>query len=251
MSIKKIFEFRNKNFNEFTTYERIFFDKYVTNWNKFFVENGFNFLKSEILVQDEEVDKLLEKSFNFFINQLKNPNYTFIPQSVFSVNNGFRSDIVKFHSNKMDLKYLRSHIQYYSTFMLYTDKNARIPDFYILDFYVPFLKIAVEIDGMHHYSSNLKYDLTRNYLLSAQEQITTIRISNKKVIELSYDDYKNIFDVFYSKIKYLTLKTVNLHPNFSKSSRTKLKEKLRDAKQSAALIPDYSKSLILKGLRDL
>ncbi len=56
-------------------------------------------------------------------------------------------------------------------------------DNYIVDFYCPSLKLAIEIDGEQHYSESGKtYDAERDGILAAYG-ISVLRFSNKDVME--------------------------------------------------------------------
>ena len=59
-------------------------------------------------------------------------------------------------------------------------------DNYIVDFYCPFLKLVIEIDGEQHYSEEGKqYDNDRDGIL-ASYGLKVIRIKNKDIIENLY-----------------------------------------------------------------
>jgi very-short-patch-repair endonuclease len=53
---------------------------------------------------------------------------------------------------------------------------------YVLDFYAPAIRLAIELDGMHHMEhSTQEYDNQRNeYITSAD--ITVIRFQNKEIL---------------------------------------------------------------------
>ena len=53
---------------------------------------------------------------------------------------------------------------------------------YILDFYCPELKIAIELDGSHHFTANgNERDFIRDRFLTEQEGIVFLRFENKAV----------------------------------------------------------------------
>ena len=54
-------------------------------------------------------------------------------------------------------------------------------DFYILDFYCPEEKLAVELDGHHHFTPEGQIHDERRDAFLAEKGIQTIRIENKKV----------------------------------------------------------------------
>lgn len=63
---------------------------------------------------------------------------------------------------------------------------------YILDFYIPQLKLAIEVDGSTH-DNTKEYDWTRDRAMKEQHNIVTWRISNKSAIEISSADFANNF----------------------------------------------------------
>ena len=55
---------------------------------------------------------------------------------------------------------------------------------YILDFYCPLLKLAIELDGNYHYNTaNSEYDMDRDEVLLNDYGIQTLRFENKIVFE--------------------------------------------------------------------
>ena len=53
---------------------------------------------------------------------------------------------------------------------------------FIVDFYCPKLKLAIEIDGGQH-SENIAYDEERTQLLTSQHQVVVLRFWNNEVME--------------------------------------------------------------------
>lgn len=70
--------------------------------------------------------------------------------------------------------------------------------FYILDFYLPELKICIELDGLHHYNDpkQLSHDKERDISLKTKG-IDTIRLSNAKALSFTKEDIIELL------IKYL------------------------------------------------
>jgi very-short-patch-repair endonuclease len=76
-----------------------------------------------------------------------------------------------------------SGIEYYFQYPIVIDDCK----FFILDFYIPSLKLYLEIDGKQH-RKHVKYDLNRKDLIHKQWKLKEIRISNKRAIKLSSFD---------------------------------------------------------------
>ena len=66
---------------------------------------------------------------------------------------------------------------------------------YILDFYCPELKIAIELDGSHHFTANgNERDFVRDKLLTEQEGIVLLRFENKAVWNTTPELIQTIID---------------------------------------------------------
>jgi len=68
--------------------------------------------------------------------------------------------------------------------------------FYILDFYCPAEKLAIELDGAHHYTSaGIAYDEERTIFLNSLG-IQVIRFENKEVFEFTSEVIERIRNCF-------------------------------------------------------
>jgi very-short-patch-repair endonuclease len=87
--------------------------------------------------------------------------------------------------------------------------------FYILDFYIPSLNLAIEIDGGYHNTEEQKkLDKNRTNVITKYSELKLIRFSNKEVLE----DNQGVID----KVKAIPL-FVALTPNQKKTkNRSKL-----------------------------
>ena len=73
---------------------------------------------------------------------------------------------------------------------------------YILDFYCPALKLAIELDGNYHYNTaNSEHDLDREEDLLMNYGIQTIRFENKAVFEQPQAIVNSILEVLEEKRK--------------------------------------------------
>ena len=71
---------------------------------------------------------------------------------------------------------------------------------YILDFYCPELKIAIELDGSHHFTANgNERDFVRDRLLAEQEGIILLRFENKMVWNNTPELIQTIIDTIIER----------------------------------------------------
>lgn len=76
-------------------------------------------------------------------------------------------------------------------------RKQKIIDNFIVDFYIPKLKLIIEIDGEIH-NKQKEYDKERTILLN-KYNIKLIRIKNKDILERSEKVYKEL-DIFINKL---------------------------------------------------
>ena len=77
-----------------------------------------------------------------------------------------------------------------------TVKRQEIIDYYIVDFYIPQSKIAIEIDGSQHYSkAGIEKDRIRDRCLY-KHGITVLRYTNKEI-------HQNFREVCADILKYI------------------------------------------------
>lgn len=69
---------------------------------------------------------------------------------------------------------------------------------YIIDFYCPSLRVAIEIDGGQHNATNIKYDMNRTDYLTKQN-ISVIRYWNNEVL----NNLEGVYSDLVQKIKPL------------------------------------------------
>ena len=71
---------------------------------------------------------------------------------------------------------------------------------YILDFYCPELKIAIELDGSHHFTANgNERDFVRDKYLAEQEGIVLLRFENKAVWNNTLELIQTIIDTIIDR----------------------------------------------------
>ena len=71
---------------------------------------------------------------------------------------------------------------------------------YILDFYCPELKIAIELDGSHHFTANgNERDFVRDKYLAEQEGIVLLRFENKAVWNNTPELIQTIIDTIIDR----------------------------------------------------
>ncbi len=92
----------------------------------------------------------------------------------------------KLRNNRLGIKFRRQHPI----------------DMYILDFYVPSIKLAIELDGaVHKIKENKEYDIDRTKYLKSK-YITVLRFWNEEIEK----DLENVFGGIEKKIKELMKK---------------------------------------------
>lgn len=112
---------------------------------------------------------------------------------------------------KKQRQYLRGHMTKWEVRLWNELKGKRMFGFkvrrqhgienYIIDFYCPQLKLAIEIDGdVHHYDEKMKKDLEKDRLLNA-EGIKLIRIKNLDFEEDYESTILYLEDVFKDRAK--------------------------------------------------
>lgn len=71
---------------------------------------------------------------------------------------------------------------------------------YILDFYCPELKIAIELDGAHHFTTGgNEKDFVRDKFLTEQEGILILRFENKSVWNNTPELLQTVIDAIIAR----------------------------------------------------
>lgn len=81
------------------------------------------------------------------------------------------------------IRILEEKFSLYDLNVLYQVPIKHHRGFYILDCYIPVLKIVFEIDGGYHYNSDqLDRDLKRDTFLEHEKEFTVYHIANQKLL---------------------------------------------------------------------
>lgn len=128
--------------------------------------------KKKLLKESKNTEKLSKTEF-------VNPNKLANSRRKKLIENITPSEVhIKNILKQLEYNYNFQHI----VFIKYTQ-------FYILDFYLPELKICIELDGIHHYNDpkQLSHDKERDIALKTKG-IDTIRLSNAKALSFTKED---------------------------------------------------------------
>lgn len=126
------------------------------------------------------------------------------------------------------------------------------PKAYFIDFYLPSVRVGVEIDGYHHYynADQFEHDLDRTADLYREFQIILIRVPNNDVDSLSQESLFNIIEYCFDRAGSGSLKLM-LKKKVFKTNYIPSVATLALNSQSAAKPPDFSSKYILDGYRKL
>lgn len=143
----------------------------------------------------ENTDRSIEKRLRRFNRRKQNGKYNNKDKELSAKNSLYRMQLRNkvTEAEKIFGDYLWNNKVYF-TFQ----KGFFTPFHRIADFYIPALKLIIEIDGGYHINT-IDKDFTKDYLWLKKRHISTLRIKNEQIIDSSFKEIniiKNILNIY-------------------------------------------------------
>jgi very-short-patch-repair endonuclease len=119
-----------------------------------------------------------------------------------------RKSILKEGATSSEIRLAELLDEAFVRFMFQKGLISGAPMFYIVDFYIPSLKLCIEADGGYHNNSEARaYDAKRNDYLTKKRKFTVLRISNYEILTTSSEE-------LMTWVSTLKKRRVNYSPNY-------------------------------------
>lgn len=167
------------------------------------------------------------------------------------------TSLIKFA--EFSTKYINHFNNYYRSYIrnLQSGRLGIVPevlaipksDYYFIDFYIPSIKLGIEIDGYHHYYNfdTLTNDFSRSADLFRSNKTKIYRLPNNDVTRFVEDDILNILEVCFDTAGFLATSSISETRSLVRYSR--MAEEILHSTETSKFI-DYSKIHILNSYRN-